>query len=156
MKIPETHKDLFEDEIKAFAFLSTIMDSGTPQVTPVWFDMEGDFISVNSARGRVKDRNMMARSDVALAIMDPADPYRYIQVRGKVVKITEEGGRAHINRLAKKYQGKVVFGKLNTDDNLETARGFGITAIPTLLISKMEKESTASSALCLRTNLRPG
>jgi PPOX class probable F420-dependent enzyme len=109
MKIPETHKDLFEDEIKAFAFLSTTMDSGTPQVTPVWFDMEGDLIRINSARGRVKDRNMVARPHVALAIMDPADPYRYIQVRGKVVKITEEGGRAHINRLSKKYRGVDVY-----------------------------------------------
>jgi hypothetical protein len=109
MKIPDTHKDLFTDEIKAFAFLSTTMASGTPQVTPVWFDIEDEYISINSARGRVKDRNMIARPNVAIAIMDPVDPYRYIQVRGKVVKITEEGGRAHIDRLAKKYLGKDVY-----------------------------------------------
>jgi len=109
MRIPETHKDLFTDGIKAFAFLSTTMDSGAPQVTPVWFDVEDEFISINSARGRVKDRNMIARSKVAIAIMDPENPYRYIQVRGKVVKITEEGGRAHIDRLAKKYLGKDIY-----------------------------------------------
>ena len=109
MNIPESHKDLFVDEVKAFAFLSTTMSSGTPQVTPIWFDVEGDFISINSAHGRVKDRNMKARPDVALAIMDPENPYRYIQVRGKVVKITEEGARKHIDRLAKKYLGKEIY-----------------------------------------------
>ena len=58
MKIPETHKDLFSDEIKAFAFIGTTMDSGKPQVTPVWFDVDGEYISINTARGRVKDKNM--------------------------------------------------------------------------------------------------
>ena len=106
MKIPETHIDLFSDEIKAFAFIGTTMDSGKPQVTPVWFDVDGEYISINTARGRVKDKNMSARSDVALAIMDPENPYRYIQVRGKVVKSVEEGARAHIDRLARKYLGK--------------------------------------------------
>ena len=109
MKFPETHRDLFADEVKAFAFLSTTMASGTPQVTPVWFDVEKDYIRLNSARGRVKDRNMRARPDVALAIVDSDNPYRYIQVRGKVIKITEEGARAHIDRLAKKYLGKEMF-----------------------------------------------
>jgi len=106
MKISETHKDLFADEIKAFAILSTTLDSGKPQVTPVWFDVEGEYISINTARGRVKDRNMSARPDVALVIMDPENPYRYIQIRGKVVKSVEEGARAHIDRLARKYLGK--------------------------------------------------
>ena len=115
MNIPETHEDLFTDEVKAFAFLSTTMDSGTPQVTPVWFDMEEEFISINSARGRVKDRNMIARPQVALAIVDPEDPYRYIQVRGKVVKITEEGGRAHIDHLAKRtvHDCRIPFLRVN-------------------------------------------
>lgn len=79
------------------------MTDGTPQVTPVWFDVEDGLIRINTARGRVKDRNMIARPDVALAIMNFEDPYRYVQVRGKVVRSTEEGARAHIDLLAQKY-----------------------------------------------------
>jgi PPOX class probable F420-dependent enzyme len=103
--IPESFKDLLTDEKKAFAFLATSMEEGTPQVTPVWFDTEGDLIRINTARGRVKDRNMTARPDVALAIMDPQDPYRYLQIRGVVVDSTESGAREHIDKLAKKYRG---------------------------------------------------
>jgi PPOX class probable F420-dependent enzyme len=109
MKIPETHQDLFTHEKKALAFLSTVMADGTPQVTPVWFDMEGERVRINTARGRVKDINMSARPSVALAIMDPENPYRYIQVRGKVVDSTEEDAKEHIDSLAGKYLGKDEF-----------------------------------------------
>ncbi len=105
MKIPESHRDLLLDEKRAFAFLATVMDDGTPQVTPVWFDTEGEHIRINTARGRVKDRNMQARPHAALAIHDPADPYRYMQIRGRIVSSQEEGAREHINRLAMKYRG---------------------------------------------------
>lgn len=103
--IPESHKDLLKDETKAFAFLATVMEDGTPQVTPVWFNMDGEYILINSALGRTKDRNMRKRPNVALAIMDPRDPYRYLQIRGTIVAITEEGARDHINALNFKYQG---------------------------------------------------
>lgn len=103
--IPVSHRDLLREETKAFAFLATTMADGTPQVTPVWFDTEGDHIRVNTARGRVKDLNMSHRPAVALAILDPSNPYRYMQIRGSVIEITEEGGRAHIDHLAGKYQG---------------------------------------------------
>jgi PPOX class probable F420-dependent enzyme len=82
------------------------MDDGSPHVTPVWFDMQDDDIRLNSARGRVKDRNIAARPKVSLAIMDPDDSYRYVHIRGTVVEITEEGAREHIDRLAKKYLGE--------------------------------------------------
>jgi PPOX class probable F420-dependent enzyme len=108
--IPQSHQDLLRDETKAFAFLATLMPNGTPQVTPVWFSLDGDQIMINSAKGRTKDRNMRRRSEVALAIADPKNPYRYIQIRGIVVDITEEGGRAHINQLNKKYNGSDVYG----------------------------------------------
>jgi PPOX class probable F420-dependent enzyme len=108
-KVPEEYKDLLEDETKAFAFLATIMMDGSPQVTPVWFDVEGDLLRFNTARGRVKDRNLTERPWAAIAIPDPDDPYRYIQLRGRVEKAVEEGGRAHIDRLAKKYQGLEAF-----------------------------------------------
>jgi PPOX class probable F420-dependent enzyme len=106
MKIPESHQDLFTPEKRAFAFLSTLMVDGSPQVTPVWFDMEGETIRINTVRGRVKDINMSRRPSVAIAIMDPDNPYRYVQIRGTVVGSTEDGAREHIDRLAGKYLGK--------------------------------------------------
>lgn len=104
--IPQKYHDLLEDETRAFLFLATIMPDGSPQVTPIWFNHDDEHILINSARGRVKDRNMRARPQAAMVIQDPANPYRYLQIRGKVVKITEEGGLEHINTLALKYTGK--------------------------------------------------
>lgn len=109
VEIPESHRDLLEDEAKAFAFLATEMPDGSPQVTPVWFDTEQAFIRVNTARGRVKDRNMTARPRVALAIIDPKSMYRYVQIRGMVHSSTEEGARGHIDRLAHKYLGTPTY-----------------------------------------------
>ena len=103
--IPETHRDLLTDEKRAFAFLATQMADGTPQVTPVWFNMSNDVILINSARGRVKDKNMRARPVVTICIQDPTNPYRYLQVSGKVVEVTELGADEHIDALAGKYTG---------------------------------------------------
>ncbi len=103
--IPEKFRDLLETK-KAFAHLATVMPDGSPQVTPVWLDFKDGAIRVNSAKGRVKSRNMKEGSRVALSILDPDDPYRYIQVRGRVRRVTEEGAAAHIDSLAKKYLGK--------------------------------------------------
>ena len=108
-KIPENFQDLIADDTKALLFLATTMSDGSPQVTPIWFNTDGKNILINSAKGRTKDRNMRARPGVAVAILDPNNSYRYIQLRGKIVEITEEGARAHINALAKKYTGQDVF-----------------------------------------------
>lgn len=102
--IPDKCKDLLQK--KAFAHLATVMPDGSPQVTPVWFDVEDGLIRVNSARGRVKDRNMRRTPKVALSIVDPDDPYRYLGILGRVVDVTEQGADAHIDALAKKYIGK--------------------------------------------------
>ena len=101
--IPENYRDLFEK--KAFANLATLNADGTPQVTPVWVDYDGNHVLVNSARGRRKDKNIERNRAVALAIQDPDNPYRYLEVRGKVVEITEEGADQHIDKMAKKYLG---------------------------------------------------
>lgn len=101
--IPERYLDLFEK--KAFANLATLMPDGSPQVTPVWVDFDGTRIIVNSARGRQKDRNIERNPAVALAVSDPGNPYRYLEVRGRVVEITEEGASEHIDKMAKKYLG---------------------------------------------------
>ena len=102
---PENYRDLFEQK-KAFASLATLMPDGSPQVTPVWFDRKDGRFRVNTAKGRVKARNMKEGSAVALSIMDPDNAYRYVQVRGSVSRITEEGADAHIDSLAKKYLGQ--------------------------------------------------
>jgi len=101
--IPDKYKDLFDK--KAFANLATVMPDGTPQVTPVWVDYDGKHVLVNSARGRRKDKNMERNPAVALSILDPDNPYRYLEVRGRVVDITEEGADEHIDKMAKKYMG---------------------------------------------------
>ncbi len=103
--ISEQYQDLLKDETKAFGCLATLMKDGSPQLTPVWFNTDGKHILINSSVGRVKDRNMRRDSRVAFVIVDPKNPYRYLQIRGKVVEITTEGARAHIDALAKKYRG---------------------------------------------------
>ena len=103
--IPESHLDLLKDEKKAFLFLATIMSDGSPQVTPIWFNTDGEYVLINSAKDRVKDRNMRIRPQVALCIQDPSNPYRYLQIRGKVVEFTIEGADDHIDALTLKYRG---------------------------------------------------
>jgi PPOX class probable F420-dependent enzyme len=105
--IPEKFKDLFTKV--AFAHLATLMADGSPQVTPVWVDYDGAYVRVNSAKGRVKDKNMRRDKRVGLSIQDPDNPYRYLAVRGEVAEITENGADAHIDKLAKKYIGKDVY-----------------------------------------------
>ncbi len=104
--IPESHKDLLEDEVNALAYLATLMPDGTPQLTPLWFNRDGPHILINSAKGRIKDRNMRARPAVAVVIQDPKIDTRYIQVRGRVVEIIEEGALEHIDQLSLKYRKK--------------------------------------------------
>jgi PPOX class probable F420-dependent enzyme len=104
-QIPANFMDLVNKK-KAFAQLATLMPDGTPQVTPVWFDMAGDRIRINTARTRVKERNMTKNPAVAISITDPENPYRHISLRGRVVKSTEEGADAHIDQLSKKYLDK--------------------------------------------------
>jgi PPOX class probable F420-dependent enzyme len=102
--IPEKYLDLFQK--KAFANLATLMPDGSPQVTPVWVDYDGSHVLVNSARGRQKEKNMKPNAKVALSILDPDNPYRYLEIRGKVESITEQGADAHIDKMAKKYLGQ--------------------------------------------------
>jgi PPOX class probable F420-dependent enzyme len=105
INIPDNFLDLLRQK-KAFANLATVMPDGSPQVTPVWFDFQDGIIRVNTAKGRVKARNMREGVPVALSIMDPDDPYRYIQIRGRVKRVNEAGASAHIDLLTKKYLGQ--------------------------------------------------
>ncbi|MFZ5904103.1 MAG: PPOX class F420-dependent oxidoreductase [Chloroflexota bacterium] len=104
--IPAEYHDLLKDETKAYLFLATTMSDGSPQVTPVWFNTDGEYILVNTNEGRVKDRNMKARPHVAMVIQDPRTPYRYLQIRGEVASHTTESADEHINTLSLKYDGE--------------------------------------------------
>jgi PPOX class probable F420-dependent enzyme len=103
-RFPENYLDLFQKP--AFAHLTTLMPDGSPQVSPVWCEFDGTHVLINSAKGRQKDRNMRREPRVAMALSDPENPYRYLQVRGTVVEITEQGADAHIDKLSHKYMGK--------------------------------------------------
>ena len=103
--IPERLIDLLSPEKKAFASLALTLADGSPQVTPIWFGWDGTHIILNTARGRVKDKVMHRHGKVALSIVDPSDPYRYLQIRGRVVDETEEGAYDVICDLRLKYRG---------------------------------------------------
>jgi PPOX class probable F420-dependent enzyme len=107
-QLPDKYADLLSNK-KAFANLGTLNSDGSPQVTPVWVDYDGKHVRVNSARGRLKDKNIARDPRVSLSIQDPENPYRYLEIRGKVVEATEKGADDHINSLAKKYLGQDVY-----------------------------------------------
>ena len=102
--IPASHADLLKKP--AFANLATLNADGSPQVTPVWVDFDGTHVIVNTARGRVKAKNLARDPRVALSIADPENPYRYLGIQGRVTEMTDAGGDAHIDKMAKKYLGK--------------------------------------------------
>lgn len=106
MPFPEKFLDLFQPETKAFLFLATVNAKGQPQVSPVWFDHDGEHILINTNEGRLKDRNMKSQSDVAMVIQDPGDPYRYLGIRGKVISHARQGADEHINMLSIRYYNK--------------------------------------------------
>ena len=101
---PDKYLDLFQK--KSFGSLTTLMPDGQPQTTPVWVDYVNGEVWVNSALGRQKDRNVRRDPRVAIAIIDADNPYRYVEVRGRVTGITEQGADEHIDRMAKKYLGQ--------------------------------------------------
>ena len=104
-QIPEALADLVTREKRAFAVLALVKQDGTPQVTPIWFDYDGAHFIFNTARGRVKDKILHRHPAVAFVISDPANPYRYVQISGRVVAETEEGAAEQIADLNEKYSG---------------------------------------------------
>jgi PPOX class probable F420-dependent enzyme len=102
--IPEKYLDLFHK--KSFAQLATLMPDGSPHVAPVWVEYDGRHILINTAKGRVKDRNMRRDPRVGLDLLDPDNPYRHLSIRGRVTDVTEDGADEHIDKLTKKYTGQ--------------------------------------------------
>jgi PPOX class probable F420-dependent enzyme len=106
MSFPTEFHDLLYGDKKPLLYLGTSMADGSPQVTPVWFSADDEYIYVNTNEGRTKDRNMKQRPGVALVIQDPDNHYRYLGMRGEVVDYTREGADEHINQLSLKYYNR--------------------------------------------------
>ena len=100
----EAVKKLFQEA--NIGHLATVMPDGSPQVTPMLVDFDGEHILVNTAEGRQKPRNIRRDPRVAISVTREGSPYAFAQVRGRVVEITSEGAEEHIDRLAKKYLGR--------------------------------------------------
>ena len=92
-------------EGKNLAFVATLMKDGWPQITPTWVDIEGGQILVNTAEGRLKQKNISRDGRIAISIADQNNPYHMVTVRGRVVEQTNEGADEHVDKLAKKYLG---------------------------------------------------
>ena len=112
--IPAGYRDLFERE--SFANFATVMPDGTPQVTPVWIDYDGEHVLVNTAEGRQKERNVRSNPRVGLVVLDPEDPYRYVSIRGEVAEITQDGAVEHIHELARRYMDVERYPNLEEED----------------------------------------
>lgn len=111
VQIPASHRDLLDGPV--VVVLVTVMADGQPQATPVWCNTDGDYILVNSARGRQKDLNISRNPKVTVLAIDPTNPFRWIEVRGQVVEITEEGALEHINALSRLYTGNPDYYSFN-------------------------------------------
>ena len=100
-------KKLFQEP--NYAHVATLMADGSPQVTPVWVDIEGDRILVNTSEGRVKPRNVRRDARVAITIIKQDNPYSSAYIRGRVAEMRHEGAKEHIDKLAKKYLGQDTY-----------------------------------------------
>ena len=105
--VPEALRDIFEKN--PIAHLATIMPDGSPQVTPVWLEYDGTHVLINSTKGRRKDLNMRRDPRVSLSMCDPDKSGRYLEIRGTVVEITEDGAERHLDVLSERYLGEPVY-----------------------------------------------
>jgi PPOX class probable F420-dependent enzyme len=105
--IPESHKRLLLEPV--IANLATILPDGRPQVHPVWCEYDGTNVRVNAADDRQKSRNMRRRSFATILLVDPAGPYFWMEIRGRVIHATTDGAMDHMHRMAKKYTGRDTY-----------------------------------------------
>jgi PPOX class probable F420-dependent enzyme len=108
--VPDSHRDLLD--CPPVAALTTLMADGSPQTTPVWCEFDGVHVLVNTMRGFLKERNMRRDPRVTLLCYDPARTLRSLEVRGRVVEMTEDGAAEHLDRLGKRYTGRPYFSDL--------------------------------------------
>lgn len=102
--IPDSHVDLLEGP--NFASLATIFPSGLPHVTPIWIDWDGNLIAFSTVAGRQKDVNMRRDPRAVIMVIDPKNPYRYLQVKARAVRFTYDGAHELVDKLAKQYRGE--------------------------------------------------
>jgi len=107
VSIPYTHRDLFCMPIHGV--LTTMMPDGMPQSSIVWVDYDGDYILINTTLERQKGKNMQANPKVAILVIDPKDSSRWIEVRGYVTEMTQDGAEAHADKLTQRYTPKKYF-----------------------------------------------
>lgn len=113
-KLSDDARKLFSDA--NFGHLATLMPDGSPHVSVVWVDVDGDRIVVNTQEGRVKPRNVRKDARVSISIYDQQNPYKSATVTGRVVEITHERAEAGIHKLAKKYMGADKYPYLQPGD----------------------------------------
>lgn len=107
-QIPESHRRLLEE--KVFAMLGTVMPDGQPQVHPVWVDYDGQYVRINTARGRQKDENLQQHPQATVLLIDTRSPHFWMEIRGWVVeRIEGEEAEAHIDALSYKYTGRETY-----------------------------------------------
>ena len=102
--IPDSHRGLFDGD--ACVALTTIMPNGQPQITPVWSNLEGDYVLINTMRGFRKEKNMRENPKVTLLAFNPKQPLHSIEIRGIVVGMTEEDALEHLDQLTQMYMHK--------------------------------------------------
>ncbi|MFL5732151.1 MAG: PPOX class F420-dependent oxidoreductase [Chloroflexia bacterium] len=105
--IPDSYKDLLRST--AVANVATIGPHGEPQVNPVWFDWDGETLLFSQTKTRQKIKNIAREPRVAISIVDPANPYRYLEIRGVVVEVVDDSNNKFINSMAKKYMDQDVY-----------------------------------------------
>jgi PPOX class probable F420-dependent enzyme len=113
-QITEPITKLFEG--KNFAFVATLMKDGWPQITPTWVDLEDGRILVNTAEGRLKQKNISRDDRIAISVADQNNPYHMVTIRGRVAEQTKEGADEHIDKLAKKYLGVDKYPQRSPDE----------------------------------------
>jgi PPOX class probable F420-dependent enzyme len=101
---------------KNFASFATLMKDGSPHVAPTWIDYDGKMILINTAAGRIKEKNVKHDKRVALSVYDNSNPYNMITIRGSVQEITAENADQHIDKLAKRYLGMDKYPFRNPDE----------------------------------------
>lgn len=119
--VPNSHKDLFEQPV--YAVVTTVLPDGQPQSTVIWVDYDGQHVLFTTAQGRQKAKNLAANPKVTVMLVDPHNPYRWLEVRGMVEEAATEGAADHIEAMSWKYMNQRYYGGYNkkyTSRNQET------------------------------------
>jgi PPOX class probable F420-dependent enzyme len=145
--IPRSHLDLVD--CPPVAALSTVLPDGQPQTSVVWCDFDGTCVRVNTMRGFRKERNMRRNPLVTLLCFDPRQPLRYLEIRGTVIDMSENGARQHLDDLSSKYAGRPVryFGDMIPAHFAETEVPVLCHILPTRVVARDWSASGGAASL---------